>query len=77
MSQHNDYYDEDAGLWINDDDFGDQCEDCGGFYHGMTCECQWECAFPESCLMPGYHAKSECHTVEMIEAYERSVRDER
>jgi hypothetical protein len=29
---------------------------------------KWTCAFPERCLMPGEHMRSECHTVEMLEA---------
>lgn len=24
------------------------------------------CLFPDKCLMPGLHMKSECHTVEML-----------
>ena len=28
------------------------------------------CCFPGECLMPGPHFRSECHTVEMIEAQE-------
>ncbi len=29
------------------------------------------CMFPGKCLMPGDHLRSECHTVEQIQAYER------
>jgi hypothetical protein len=30
-----------------------------------------ECQFPGRCLMPGDHLSSECHTVEMVEQYNR------
>lgn len=29
------------------------------------------CCFPERCLMPAEHMKSECHDAEMVEAYAR------
>ena len=29
------------------------------------------CDFPDECLMPGEHLRSECHTIEMIEAQKR------
>jgi hypothetical protein len=29
---------------------------------------QWVCAFPESCVMPGEHMRSECHTAADCEA---------
>jgi hypothetical protein len=31
-------------------------------------ENQIGCWFPDECLMPGEHMKSECHTAEMVEA---------
>jgi hypothetical protein len=31
---------------------------------------RWGCLFPDECLMPGEHTKSECHTAEMLEEYE-------
>jgi len=30
----------------------------------------WGCLFPEECVMPGRHLKSECHTAEMLERQE-------
>lgn len=33
-----------------------------------------DCEFPGRCLMPGPHHPSECHTVEMIRAYEEQFR---
>lgn len=33
-------------------------------------EREWKCCFPGECLMPGPHMRSECHTVEMAEAFE-------
>ena len=31
----------------------------------------WECEFDDKCLMPSfYHRRSECHTVEMAQAWE-------
>lgn len=33
-----------------------------------------DCEFPGRCLMPGPHHHSECHTVEMIRAYEEQFR---
>jgi hypothetical protein len=27
------------------------------------------CWFPDECCMPGLHMRSECHTAEMIEAF--------
>ena len=32
-----------------------------------------DCQFPGACLMPGDHLPCECHTVEMIEAYNRTA----
>ena len=34
------------------------------------------CVFPGRCLMPGFHLSSECHTVEMVEAWEREMQRE-
>jgi hypothetical protein len=33
----------------------------------------WTCCYPDKCLMPGAHTRSECHTVEDAEAYEREM----
>ena len=33
----------------------------------------WTCAFPDKCLMPGEHTRSECHTAEMYEEYVRDI----
>ena len=31
---------------------------------------EWECEFGDKCLMPSfYHRRSECHTVEMAQAW--------
>jgi hypothetical protein len=30
---------------------------------------EWGCIFPGKCCMPGEHRKGECHTAEMIEAF--------
>lgn len=32
------------------------------------------CLFPGKCCMPGPHGSDECHTVEMIQAYESHLR---
>jgi hypothetical protein len=36
---------------------------------------RWTCCFPGKCLMPGEHLRDECHTIEMIEAFndERAI----
>lgn len=37
-------------------------------------EDEWECAYPDKCLMPSpFHQRSECHTVEDMEAYYRET----
>lgn len=46
-------------------------------YHSP--QTRWEgeirCLFPGECCMPGEHRKSECHTAEDLEAYERETRE--
>jgi hypothetical protein len=34
---------------------------------------EWGCIFPGKCCMPGEHRKGECHTAEMIEAFEAEM----
>lgn len=34
-------------------------------------EHEFGCDFPGECLMPGEHMRSECHSIEMIEAQKR------
>ena len=37
----------------------------------------WECAYPEQCLMAfADHLRSECHTVEDMEAYYREMQEQ-
>ena len=48
-------YDEPPYDEVEDD--GDCDGDCCG------------CCFPDRCLMPGEHLRSECHTAEMLENY--------
>ncbi len=37
---------------------------------------EWECAFPEHCIMQGLHHRSECHTAEDAEeAFARAMRE--
>lgn len=31
------------------------------------------CCFPEECLMPGPHLRSECHNVEMMEEFDKEM----
>lgn len=55
------------------------CPRCGDPREACLCgadEDDWDdpeledsCAFPGECLMPGEHTRSECHTVEMVEAF--------
>lgn len=60
---------------IEEPDYEYPCWECGGF----PCSCDEDrerhdeehsfgCHFPDRCLMPGEHMKSECHDVAMIEA---------
>lgn len=35
------------------------------------------CEFPGQCCMPGPHTRSECHTAEMIQDYERECSQQR
>jgi 3-hydroxymyristoyl/3-hydroxydecanoyl-(acyl carrier protein) dehydratase len=39
-------------------------------HDAMEDEFEFGCHFPDECVMPGLHFRSECHTAEMIEAYE-------
>lgn len=51
----------------------DDC-DCEGPRVGDDLEDEkWGCCLGEKCLMPGDHMKSECHTAEMVERFERSI----
>lgn len=45
----------------------------GSDYEGEPSEDEEGCCFPDECCMPGLHMKSECHTAEMIEDYEKSL----
>jgi hypothetical protein len=61
--------------WDDDDDDDSpwaDCEACGQVGdHGVEgCPADLVCAFPDECLMPGPHLRDECHTVEMMEAWE-------
>lgn len=52
---------------------GINCDDCAD--EGMEDDQEdWECAFPDECLMPSpLHHRSECYTVEDAEAYYAEV----
>ena len=55
------------------------CLHCGEDLDLCDCEEPWPnkddnkegCQFPGRCIMPGPHLASECHTVEMMEAFEK------
>ena len=67
------------------DDSYHWCPICGDPHEACTCgaddrdepdddpEHEIGCDFPGECLMPGEHMRCECHTVEMVEVYEREL----
>lgn len=67
--------------WVDDKDWEDdeeECDECGRVH----CQCgysderygyEWGCEFPDTCLMPGEHMRFECHTVEMVQAWEEEM----
>jgi hypothetical protein len=69
---------------IDPSEYGYWCERCEE--PNSVCRCdesdepdgnpehEWGCCFPDRCLMPGEHMKSECHDVEMVEAQEAESR---
>lgn len=59
-----------------DPSFGEEeCPACGGFYTGMTCECQWVCIGAE-CINPAWpHQRDECYTVEWAEEQMEAERE--
>jgi len=60
---------ETIGDWLSTREDGDGIDDRGERGPG--------CLFPGQCCMPGPHDKSECHTPEMIEDFEREHREDR
>ena len=60
MSYDEDYidpYDRDLGDYDSRDTEDEEDED------------HWTCLYPGKCLMPAFHCRDECHTVEDAEAY--------
>lgn len=56
----------DGQIELDEDDWADDYEP----EEDDDYEDQWECCFPDRCLMPSYnHMRSECYTREMAEAW--------
>jgi hypothetical protein len=61
------FYDEENTWWIDseaeEDNYTFNCEDIESFDN-------FGCCFPQNCLLPGEHLKSECLTVELLDYQE-------
>lgn len=48
--------------------------DYDGDFDELNDEDEWECAYPDKCLMPSpLHQRNECYTVEDLEEYYREM----